>query len=141
MCETCRIEIHTTFENLANLQESVIHCLDSLQHNGDPENHFDSKIVIKASGLLRQLQVSLYHLKLVITYMVTQKVCQSNFQASEIEIIKADEMVSLVVEQPCCAPPLKKFLKRTRLDRISVLRRVCWERGGGFFSGRVAVFK
>ena len=96
---------------------------------------------MKASGLLRQLQVSLYHLKLVITYMVTQKVCQSNFQASEIEIIKADEMVSLVVEQPCCAPPLKKFLKRRRLDRISVLRRVCWERGGGFFSGRVAVFK
>ena len=31
--------------------------------------------------------------------MVTQKACQSNYQGSKIEIIKADEMVYLVVEK------------------------------------------
>ena len=56
MYETPWVERHTAFEDLRSLQESIIHCLGSIQCNDDPENCFDSKTVIEASGLLNQLQ-------------------------------------------------------------------------------------
>ena len=56
MSETCRVERHATFEDLANFYELVIHCLESIERNDDPENRFDNKAIIEASGLLKQLQ-------------------------------------------------------------------------------------
>ena len=56
MCGTRLVERHMTFEDLPNLCELVIHCLESIQHKDDLENRFDSKTVIEASGLLKQLQ-------------------------------------------------------------------------------------
>ena len=56
MGETHWVERHKTFEDLANSYKSVIHCLESIQRNDDLENRFDSKTVIEASVLLKQLQ-------------------------------------------------------------------------------------
>ena len=55
MCETRWVERNTTFEDLTNLCKSVIFCLESSQRNDNTENCFDSKTVIKTSGLLKQL--------------------------------------------------------------------------------------
>ena len=56
MCETGWVERHTSFEDLANLYESVIHFLESIQRSNDPENRIDVKAAIEASGLFKQLQ-------------------------------------------------------------------------------------
>ena len=56
MCETHWVERHKTFEDLANSYKSFIHGLESIQRYDDLENRFDSKTVIEASVLLKQLQ-------------------------------------------------------------------------------------
>ena len=56
MCETHWVERHTPFEDLAYLDKSVIDCLESIQGYDDPEIRFDSKAVIEASGLLKELK-------------------------------------------------------------------------------------
>ena len=70
--------------------QSVIHYLESIQRNDDRENSFESKTVIEASGLLKQLkiQVSLYHFKFVVTYMVTQKAYESNSKVLQLKSSK-----------------------------------------------------
>ena len=85
----------------ANFYESFIYCLESIQRNDDPENRFDSKTVIEASGLLKQLQnPSFIILFQTCRYIYSYAESLSKqLQGSIIKIIKAYEMVSPVVEQ------------------------------------------
>ena len=90
---------------MANLYKLVIDHLGSVQCNHDQRNRFDSKIFKDASGLLRQLQnpgfiiyqVSVYHVEIVPTYMVTQKADQSNSKVLQLKSSKhemAPQMMS-----------------------------------------------
>ena len=100
MCETRRVERHATFEDLANFYELVIHCLESIERNDDPENRFDSKAVIEASGLLKQLQNRGFITSFQICCYIYgyTKGLSKQLQGSLIEIIKTYEMVSLEVD-------------------------------------------
>ena len=56
MRETLWVERHTTFKDLINFNEKVIHYLESIQRKNDPDNCFDSKIVREPLGLVKQFQ-------------------------------------------------------------------------------------
>ena len=95
------MERHTAFEDLFILYDPVLHCLESIQNNVDPENRFDPKSVMKASGLLKQMPrpvliVSFYTCYYLFGYT---KGLSKQLQGSAIEVATAYEMVSLITEQ------------------------------------------
>ena len=59
LCETRWVERHTAFDDLSELYESLLHCLEKIEsNNNDPENRFDPKSVSEASGIRKQLKSS-----------------------------------------------------------------------------------
>ena len=86
MCEARRVKRHN-FRNQLSTVSSQFNIMMI------PENRFDSKTVIEASRLFYYLshykiKVSLYHLKLAITFRVTKKAYQSNFKVLQLKSLK-----------------------------------------------------
>ena len=99
LCETRWVERHTAFEDLFTLYAPLLHCLESIQNNSDPENQFDPKSVTEASGLSKQLRSPSFIISFQTCYYLFgyTKGLSKQLQGSTIEILKADEMVSLLV--------------------------------------------
>ena len=56
LCKTRWVEKHTAFDDLNQLYNQLLHCLESIQSNSDPNNQFDPKSTTEAAGLLKQLK-------------------------------------------------------------------------------------
>ena len=101
LCETRWVERHTSFTDLSQLYESILHCLDSILLNNDLNNRFDPESVTEASGLREQLRSSSFIVcfqTCKYLYGYTKGLLQQ-LQGSTVEIAQAYEMVSVVVAQ------------------------------------------
>lgn len=98
LCETRRVEQHTSFDDLNNLYESVLHCLDSIMTNFD--RMWDAKGMAGANGLYSQL--------ISANFTVAFQICWYDFgyskslaavlQGVSLDIVTAYDKISLVTE-------------------------------------------
>ena len=50
------MEKHSAFNDLNQLYNQLLYCLESIQSNSDPNNQFDAKSTTETAGLLKQLK-------------------------------------------------------------------------------------
>ena len=95
------MERHTSFDDLSELYESLLHYLEKIESNNDPENRFNPKSVNEASGIRKQLKSSSF----IVAFQTCHyaygytKGLSKQLQGSTIAIAKAYDMVSLVTDQ------------------------------------------
>ena len=92
---------NTAFDNLNQMYKPLSNCFELIQSNRDSNNRFDAKSTPEAAGLLKQLQsssfiVSFHTCHYLLGFM---KELSKQLQGSTIEIGKAYEIVSLMIEQ------------------------------------------
>ena len=97
----------------------MLNCLELIQSNSDPNNHFDTKFTAEAAGLLKQLQSSVFIISLHTCHYLLgfMKELSKQLQESTIEIAKAYKMVILVTE----------LLDSIRLNQVTEFKAIFWK--------------
>ena len=120
MCETRWVERHTALDDLNQLYKPLLHCLELIQSNSNPNNRFDAKSTTEAAGLLKQLQSSSFIISFHTCHYLFgfTKELSKQLQGSTIEIAKVYEMISLVTEQP-------DFISLNQVTEFKAIFRKC----------------
>lgn len=131
LCETRWVERHTAFEDMLDLYEPLVICLESISANTDKDWDWDAKSVVEANGLLRSITssefIAAFHTNL--HFIAYTKPLSIKLQSASKDILSAyqevHEVKELLAEERQAAdeafkPVYKKMLSMAELAGTAV---------------------